>query len=75
MRDCCSLAFMATRGLRVHAIGTQGPQETPCFEVAITVGSLVSAVRGGICVLVDIRPRVGRSDPPPERGRARARSR
>ncbi len=58
-----SLAFMATGGfLGLHAIGTPGvlfSKEHGGFQVAITVGLLVSAVFAGASAFVDVRPGLG----------------
>jgi class 3 adenylate cyclase len=58
-----SLAFMATGGfMLLHAVGTNGVLFThphAGFQVAISVGLLVSAVFAGGSAFVDLRPDVG----------------
>jgi adenylate cyclase len=58
-----SLAFMATGGfMLLHAVGTTGvlfTGEHAGFQVAISVGLLVSAVYAGASAFVDLRPDLG----------------
>jgi adenylate cyclase len=58
-----SLAFMATGGfMLLHSIGTHQvlfTQEHAGFQVAISVGLLVSAVFAGASAFVDLRPELG----------------
>jgi len=57
-----SLAFMATGGfLGVHALGTPGilfSEEHAGFQIAISVGLLVSAVFAAASAFVDVRPSI-----------------
>src|SRR3954453_6041540 len=57
-----SLAFMATGGfMLLHAFGTQGvlfTHQHSGFQVAISVGLLVSAVFAGASAFVDMRPEI-----------------
>src|SRR5437870_1202935 len=59
-----SLAFMATGGfMLLHALGTAQvlfTQEHAGFQVAISVGLLVSAVFAGGSAFIDLRPDIGR---------------
>src|SRR4051794_37749542 len=57
-----SLAFMATGGfMLLHAVGTQGvlfTHQHSGFQVAISIGLLVSAVFAGGSAFVDMRPEI-----------------
>lgn len=58
-----SLAFMATGGfVLVHAVGTHEilfSQEHAGFQIAISIGLLVSAVFASASAFVDLRPEAG----------------